>query len=164
MVWHNTPKTTLNNKVPQRGTLRYWGLKATSFKKKTCSISRWLSSLENIQKIHILASLYKSLQKTKYSYATYINFQSGLHERAFYSQLGRGVYWCWIAKWESPQNEHYCKWVCSIKWRCYPPFVDCFLHRLVEHIYPWLAFAIGQSWRSSKSILASSLHCYYEWP
>ena len=31
-----------------------------------------------------------------------------------------------IARWLSPQNQPYCKWGSSIKWRCCPPFVDHF--------------------------------------
>ena len=98
---------------------------------------------------------------------------------------------CWIVEWESPQNQPYCKWGSSIKWRCCPPFVNRFLHDhvvdtvatpgvqpgpsqpsrcnpsvwpLYEHIDPQLAIVIGQSWRSSKSVLVSFLHRYYEWP
>jgi hypothetical protein len=43
-------------------------------------------------------------------------------------------------------------------------FVDYFLHRLVEQIKPRLAIVIGQCWCSSKSLIASFLHCYYERP
>jgi hypothetical protein len=43
-----------------------------------------------------------------------------------------------------------------------PPFVDDFLHLLVDRIDPQLAIMVGQSPCSSKSVLAFLLHCYYE--
>ena len=42
--------------------------------------------------------------------------------------------------------------------------MDQFLHHLIEQIDPWLAIVIGQSWYSSKSVFASFLHRFYEWP
>ena len=36
-----------------------------------------------------------------------------------------------------------------------PPFVDYFLHHLIEHIDPQLAITIGQSWCPFESVHAS---------
>ena len=41
-----------------------------------------------------------------------------------------------------------------------PPFVDIFIHHLVEWIDPRLAIVIGQSWCFSNNSLASILHRY----
>ena len=48
--------------------------------------------------------------------------------------LNWGGFWHWIAKWESPQIELYCKWGSFNKWRFCPPFVDHFLNCLDEQI------------------------------
>ena len=59
-------------------------------------------------------------------------------------ELTEWAYWCWIAKWESLQNQSYCKWGTSIKWKCCLPFVYYFLDSLVERIDPWLTIVIDQ--------------------
>ena len=50
----------------------------------------------------------------------------------------------------------------SIKSRCCPPFVDHFLHSLIELVNLQLAIEIGQNWRSLQSVFAIFLNHYYE--
>ena len=41
--------------------------------------------------------------------------------------------------------------------------MDHFLHHLIEQIDPQFIIVIGQNWCCSKNVLASFLHCCYEW-
>ena len=41
--------------------------------------------------------------------------------------------------------------------------MDHLLYHLLEQVNPQLAIVIGQSYYSSKNVLAFFLHCYYEW-
>ena len=96
-------------------------------------------------------------------YANYRNSQSCLKERAFYSPLG-GLLMIGLLS----ENHHKINIIVGedllLNEGVVPLFVDHFLHHLVQQINPQLAIVIGQSWCSLKSILASFLHCYYEWP
>ena len=63
-------------------------------------------------------------------------------------------YWCWIANWESPQIQPHCTWRSSIEWKCCPPLLVSPPRWAID---PRSTIVIGQSWCSSKSVLASLL-------
>lgn len=102
-------------------------------------ILNYLNIFSNCKSTNIYIYAYVFFQNK--SSATYIFCKMSL----LLSTRGGGSCWCWTTRWESPHNQSHCKWGSPINWRCCPPYVDCFLHRLVGRIDPWLAIMIGQS-------------------
>ena len=119
---------------------------------------------KKIQRLANLYEFYTNISKIKnyISLQPYRVWKSHLKERAFYSPLGRSIGVGLLG-----ENHHKINLITGenplLNEKCCSPFVDHFLHRLIEWIDPRLTIVIGQGWCFSKSNFASFVHCYYEW-